>query len=135
VRNIRRFRQWLALTWYRIVGSGDERHLRAGTNVEAVRSHRGVMAYAAKYMTKLVDGEGWEGWDKPGRYWGVINRDAIPWGDIVVVDVPTAFAHRLKRWLRRATGFTYISHYGQRFWLDSPETWFLRLDEQYALSP
>lgn len=134
VRNFKRFRQWVALTWYRIVGSGDERHLRAGTQVDQIRSHRGVMAYASKYFTKLV-GSDCEGWDFPGRCWGILNRKAIPWGDVVVADVTAAFAHRLKRWLRRATGYTYVSHYGQKFWLESPESWFLRLDEQLSLSP
>lgn len=132
VRNIRSFRLWLAETWYRIVGSGDPRHLRAGTSVERIKSHRSVMSYVAKYMSKLEDGDGW---DSPGRFWGIINRKAIPWAEILTADVTRVFANRLKRWLRRATGFKYISHFGQKFYLDAPEAWFLRLDEQFALSP
>lgn len=132
VVNLRRFQQWLSLAWYEVVGSGDPRHLRAGTRVEVLRSHRGAMAYAAKYMTKLIEGGGW---DEPGRYWGIINRDAIPWGEVLIADISTAFAHRLKRWLRRSTGYKHISSLGQTFWVDSPESWFLRLDEQIGLSP
>lgn len=132
MRNLKRFRKWVAETWYRIVGSGDERHLRAGTQVNQIRNYHGVTVYASKYMSKLVNGDGW---DNPGRFWGILNRDAVPWGDVVVADVTAAFAHRLKRWLRRSTGYDYISHYGQTFFTDSPEAWFLRLDEQIALSP
>jgi len=43
---------WLASAWYECVGSGDERHLRAGTSVQRVRSRRGALSYAAKYMGK-----------------------------------------------------------------------------------
>jgi len=94
------------------------------------------MSYVSKYMSKLDEGESeTDGWGSPGRFWGILNRKAIPWADLVVADVSRAFAHRLKRWLRRATGFTYISHFGQKFYLDSPEAWFMRLDEQFALSP
>lgn len=132
VKNLRRFRQWLALAWYRTVGSGDLRHLRAGTQAAEIRSHRGVIAYASKYMGKLIDGAGWE---NPGRFWGILNRDAIPWAEAVIAQVPAWFAHKLKRWLRRRTGYTYISHFGQTFYLDNPEAWFFRLDEQIALSP
>ena len=43
---------WLASAWYECVGSGDERHLRAGTSVQRVRSRRGALSYAGKYMCK-----------------------------------------------------------------------------------
>lgn len=131
VRNLKRFRQWLALVWYRIVGSGDERHLRVGTQAAQVRSQRGVVSYATKYMGKLIDGDGW---DNPGRFWGVLHRDAIPWGEVAIANVPLWFAHRLKRWLRRRTGYTHISHKGQTFYLEKPEDWCARLGEQFELS-
>lgn len=122
------------MVWYRIVGSGDVRHLRAGTQVAQVRSMRGVASYCAKYMSKTVWGADWE---HPGRFWGILNRDALPWGEVLTAEVPTWFAHCIKRWLRRSTGYDYISHLGQTFYLDSPEAWFLRLDAmiELGLSP
>jgi hypothetical protein len=36
------------MTWYRIVGTEDERHLRAETNVESVRNAGEVVSYMAK---------------------------------------------------------------------------------------
>ena len=44
---------WVPSAWYKSVRSGDIKHLRAGTRVERVRSWRGVMAYASKYMGKI----------------------------------------------------------------------------------
>lgn len=66
-------REWLSRSWYEVVGSGDKRHLAAGTNVELARSHRGVVAYASKYVAKQerlpVE------WDAGvGRWWGVFGR-------------------------------------------------------------
>jgi len=37
--------EWFAVMWYEIVGSGESRHLAAGTGVETVKSVRGVFAY------------------------------------------------------------------------------------------
>lgn len=41
--------------WYEVVGSGDEKHLQAGTRVERIRSWRGVRSYAAKYLGKIIE--------------------------------------------------------------------------------
>jgi hypothetical protein len=67
---------WLSRSWYEVVGSGDERHLRAGTQVEAVQSHRGVISYAAKYATKTAEAP--EAWDAGvGRWWGTFGRQQL----------------------------------------------------------
>jgi hypothetical protein len=132
VSHLGRFRAWLSKTWYRIVDSGDVRHLRAGTQAGQVRSRRGVMWYAAKYMTKAVLPDAWA---EPGRFWGVIGGAAIPWGIEVKRVIPAWMASKLKRWLRRASGFRRISHLGQTFYLDGPEMWLVRLDDMLALGP
>jgi hypothetical protein len=67
---------WLSRAWYEVVASGDERHLRAGTQVQAVQSHRGVISYAAKYATKGAEApEGWQ--EGVGRWWGTFNREQL----------------------------------------------------------
>lgn len=44
---------WVARAWYEVVGSGDQRHLAAGTRIEGLRAGRaGAAAYAAKYAAK-----------------------------------------------------------------------------------
>lgn len=68
---------WLAESWYEVVGSGDDKHLRAGTRVETIRTWRGCMSYAAKYAAKVID-ELPEGWEKVGRMWGIIGRENLP---------------------------------------------------------
>ena len=84
----REFKLLASKIWYQVVGSGDIKHLRAGTNVEPIRSLRGVKAYAGKrYMGKelsadelRVYAETVSGWVNPGRFWGVLNRAFLPLG-------------------------------------------------------
>jgi hypothetical protein len=70
--------------WFEVVGSGDERHLRAGTQVVQVKSWRGARGYAAKYMGKLESSQPGDchGSQQPavstGRLWGVWNRALLP---------------------------------------------------------
>lgn len=47
-------RKWIARAWYEIVGSGDERHLRAGTSCDAIRTQdlARLSMYVSGYMCK-----------------------------------------------------------------------------------
>lgn len=67
------FREWLSHAWYRVVGSGDERHLRAGTRTELPRHARALESYCTKYVGKPVEGTG-----HVGRYWGVWHGSLLP---------------------------------------------------------
>lgn len=89
---------WLAVTWADVTGDTSPEHVRAGTRVEAVRSHRGVLAYAAKYLCHRAEArsraeieagitagtrtradlEVWERWQSAGRWWGVLGRARVP---------------------------------------------------------
>jgi hypothetical protein len=60
--------QW----WYEIVGSEDERHLLAGTRIEALRSGRyGTVSYATKYAAKIEQKLVPPNFVNVGRFWGV----------------------------------------------------------------
>jgi hypothetical protein len=59
--------------WYRIVASGDERHLRAGTRVEALRVSTAVATYAAKYASKWEQKDVPEDFKYVGRMWGLFG--------------------------------------------------------------
>jgi hypothetical protein len=74
---LKALRIWMSENWYEVVGSGDVKHLLAGTRVEQVNSWNGVMVYAAKYMGKECYAEA-GGWNLPGRWWGVWNEDKWP---------------------------------------------------------
>jgi len=84
--------QWLSRAWYNVVGSGDEKHLLAGTNVKSVRDRRLVLSYVSKYMAKgmaLPDA-------MTGRVWGIWRKNLL--GIIIVeVRVSVEFALRMRR--------------------------------------
>lgn len=94
---------WAGPAWYEVVDSGDTRHLRAGTQVQWIRSWHGVMSYASKYLGKvgepLPDGVGWE---SVGRFWGVRGAEHIPWASPEVVGATDAQLSRVMRALRRS---------------------------------
>lgn len=65
-------KEWIAKSWYEIVGSEDERHLHAGTRIESIRSgKRGISAYASKYAAKQTQKVVPEDFGWTGRFWGV----------------------------------------------------------------
>jgi hypothetical protein len=91
-------RKWVSRAWYEVVGSGDEKHLKAGTNVQKIRSWRGVMAYASKYLGKEVEAVPDE---EPGRFWGVWNRKSLPWSKRVRVSLGWETFFKIRRMLAR----------------------------------
>jgi len=103
---------WLSRVWYEIVGSGDEQHLKAGTQVKRVRTWRGVHHYAAKYVGKVQDLP--DGWQYPGRWWGVHNRAQFKlMRDVITISIKgDGVAQRVRRWARRLKYGT--KHYSRR---------------------
>lgn len=65
-------KDWFSEVWYRIVGSGDERHLRAGTSIESLVSRETCIGYiASRYLAKNEQKEVPPGFEHVGRYWGM----------------------------------------------------------------
>lgn len=60
----------LAAAWYKIVGSGDERHLRAGTGIEAIRGKESVSSYMIGYLGKRWQKDVPIEYANVGRFWG-----------------------------------------------------------------
>jgi len=60
----------VAEEWFAIVGSGDSRHLAAGTRVEWLRSKDGGARYAAKYAYKMEQKTVPSDYRNVGRFWG-----------------------------------------------------------------
>lgn len=87
-------RIWFANVWYQIVNSGDEKHLRRGTDFQQLGSFRGVKSYISKYIGKRqsptndeVDDQGEKiDWNRVGRWWGIKCRKNLPWSEEVKVD-------------------------------------------------
>ena len=64
--------QDVAAMWYKIVSSGDEKHLKAGTRVSRIKNVKQVICYISKYLgkknyQKVVP----EGFENVGRFWGM----------------------------------------------------------------
>ncbi len=95
-------KDWLSQSWYDVVASGDEKHLRAGTRIENIRSWRGVMSYASKYTAKVID-ELPPGWESVGRMWGIIGRKNMPI-TIVRFAVTRQVAHHVRDFLWSVIG-------------------------------
>jgi len=60
----------LAEAWYRIVGSGDKRHLLAGTGIAKVRQKDSMATYILGYVRKRWQKDVPEGYENVGRFWG-----------------------------------------------------------------
>lgn len=60
----------LSQVWYRIVGSKDEKHLKAGTGIEAIKSKGHLYGYLSNYIKKLDQKTPPEGFENVGRFWG-----------------------------------------------------------------
>lgn len=110
----------VSLLWFRAVDSGDLRHLRAGTQVSRIRSWRGVMAYAGKYLGKVVDTCGW---DSPGRFWGVISRKNVPWAEAQIIEISERQAIELMRYLRRYAKLRSRQYRSLTVFVNAPDQW------------
>lgn len=96
------FREWLATAWYEVVGSGDAKHLSAGTGASKIRSFRGVMAYTSKELAKVTQAV--LSSDYPngvGRWWGIYNRNNMPWATPSDLNLSEKEAVVLMRIMRR----------------------------------
>lgn len=70
-----RFR--VSTTWYRLVGSGDPKHLAAGCRTERIRNEGGARNYCVKYAMKMRQKTVPPGYRNVGRLWGT-SRDVMP---------------------------------------------------------
>ncbi len=77
VRVWRKMQQWASQTWYRICGTGDLKHLRAGTRLERVRSPYGARNYCVKYAHKMKQKKVPPEYRNVGRFWGH-SKDVKP---------------------------------------------------------
>lgn len=130
---------FIPAAWFEVVGSGDPLHLlwhegklgRGNVHcVQEVQSWRGVWAYASKYLGKTIDDIGW---DAPGRFWGVKNRQAIPWAEIESASITVPEAYKVLRLMRRYSGIKNRPWSSFTIFCNVPEFWHERLDR--LLSP
>lgn len=70
VKQWEHMRQWIAERWFNVVNSGDDRHKRAGTRFEKLRSSDGGSRYAVKYAKKMRQKDVPPSFRNVGRFYG-----------------------------------------------------------------
>jgi len=119
---------WVVNTWYEIAGNGDENHFKFHAGqlpgskpcVDQVRSFRGVWSYASKYLGKTFEVAEWGNlWT--GRFWGVGNREKIPFGKFKEVELPVQFIVKCMRFQRRFSGIRLRRHYSLTIFCDADQ--------------
>jgi len=101
----REFRRWLRSNWLDISGSGgSSRRARERRAVDVARLYEvaGVIGYLAKEMGKVAQKQFADPDTKPGRWWGVHNRAAMPEKVQPVVMDGISWVTMLRRFLRLA---------------------------------
>jgi len=73
----------LSKDWFQIVGSGDEKHLRAGVCLEHLELVDAAQRYAAKHAMKPHQKTVPEGYTNVGRFWGKIGNVQVLRGEYV----------------------------------------------------
>jgi hypothetical protein len=73
----RPWQDWLSRLWFKIVGSGDEKHLRAGAAWEVIEKPDGAARYVAKEAYKTFQKVVPDDFQNVGRFWGC-SRDVPP---------------------------------------------------------
>ena len=104
--------RWLSRSWFEVVGSGDDRHLAAGTKLEFPRSRNAWVSYLAKELGKthqstcarLYRGG-------VGRSWGIIGRRH--WARMVSFSVIRLTAEEWVEWQSRITAAVSVAVGGQ----------------------
>jgi hypothetical protein len=114
------FMEWLSRTWYEVVGSGDPKHLAAGTRFERARTVAGSISYASSYSAKP---EQTLAGVATGRYWGVFGRENIPFGEPLEKETTHQQAMMVARTARRLVQSRAKSAHFRRMSLATDGKW------------
>jgi hypothetical protein len=94
----RDFMLWLSEAWNEVAGYCNDDHLLAGTRVERMRSPGAAIRYVSGYASK---GDQTLPGQNVGRYWGVVGRSNIPWGQPETLELNSMQAKFVMRTCRR----------------------------------
>jgi|GEM_PF-898962 len=138
--------------WYEIVGSGDEKHLRAGTRCDTVRNENQLFGYMVGYLKKLTQKVAPKDFENVGRWWGC-SRDIMDFtcrvfsGDFRSMtaemrDYRRWYKHHLKgfgiNWKWKGAGFTALDgsaplatlYASNHIFKDTPKVGYKQIDGQ-----
>jgi hypothetical protein len=126
---------WVVSTWYELAGQGDLNHYKFHMGllpksekcVTRVESWRQVMAYVAKYMSKVDEKN--SDWDYPGRFWSTKYPDCIPWAKVEYIPVTFGQAVKVMRLLRRSIHAKSRNYHSLVGFVNNPGFWLQRLPQ------
>lgn len=81
------WQDWVSEVWFRIVKSGDEKHLLAGAAWEAIESPDGAARYASKECYKVWQKAVPKAFQNVGRFWGASRNVKICDGQFIPATV------------------------------------------------
>lgn len=104
-------RFWISRSWFEVVGSGDFKHYRAGTNFTRLRNRKRAGRYVSKYSAKVagnpVDPETGE-LVQVGRWWGTFG--AISVGRAIRAVVLLSEYHQIRRLAARLLKSRHVAY-------------------------
>lgn len=90
-RTVEALQSWVSSAWFELVGSGDEKHLRAGAAWEVIENDDGALRYAAAHAAKPHQKRVPQEFANVGRFWGTLgNVQCVP-SQRVEVDAAAVF--------------------------------------------
>ena len=99
------FRQWVMKFWHYQVGNGEEQHLkrhlegfRRGTPNWLEITGQDFALYMAKYLGK---DSAQDEVAISGRWWGMVNKPTLPYGEEHKEELPREVSVQLMRWAKR----------------------------------
>lgn len=107
--DLKQVREWVEVAWFQVVGSGDEKHLNAGTSVEIVKNPAAAGYYVSQYAGKWDQKTIPAGVTLPGRMWGLVGCK-IPKPKILNYGEDERDGIQLIRLIKRAAASEYAFH-------------------------
>lgn len=103
---LRAFREWVSREWFEVVGSGDAKHLLAGTQAKLLPPGQSAVGYFKAYLCKPGEGKEYQhklpdDVERAGRWWGVWGRPAGFFPHWRRRKLSLEQFHQLRRTLRR----------------------------------
>jgi len=125
-------KDFVPVAWFDIAGGDDGNHLLFHQGklknkhcVSQVRSYRGVMSYASKYLGKTFEVAGWNSLEV-GRFWGVFMPVNIPIGDMQTLEITRTQAVHLMRYQKRFAKLKKTSYPSLTIFCDA-EQWITKV--------
>ena len=120
----------VANAWFKIVASGDPKHLIAGTRIELFRNPQVRGSYVMKYAAKMEQKDVPPNFDNVGRFWGTWGKPTI----CRTATLPLPIAKNLVRLIRRAHIIQRKGWTSKRRFRDNGRSGFIAWDTSYPVS-